>query len=149
MTAAPMFGSLIVLILLLGVVTGFWIGLAGLWRAQRGAAWWLMAIGVLLNTIGPIVLAVGNYLMMQALSGWTGYSSTSLSSTLPTIPPEATLLSGAGMIAIPVGLISFAIGFALHGMKAARTQERMAEFQQLTQAMDEEITRLKQEATRA
>lgn len=145
MTAAPMFGSLIGLVLLLGIVTGFWIGLAGLWRAQRGAVWWLMAIGMLLSTIGPIVFAVGNFLMMQALMSFSGTSSLP---TGPKIPTSATLLTGIGIIAIPVGLILFAIGFALHGMKAARAQERMGELQQLTQAMDEEITRLKHDAAR-
>ena len=145
MTAAPMFGSLIGLVLLLGIVTGFWIGLAGLWRAPRGAAWWLMAIGMLLSTIGPIVFAVGNFLMMQALMSFSGTSS---SPTGPMIPPAATLLTGVGIIAIPAGLILFAIGFAIHGMKVARAQERIGELQQLTQAMDEEITRLKHDASR-
>lgn len=150
MGAASLFSGLIGTVLLLGVVVGIWVGLAGLWRTRRGAAWWLMAGGAALNTIGPIVLVAGSILMANALSRSVagGSSAAPLSSGL-NIPAGASILTTAGVLAIPVGLLLFGIGFAIHGMRAARTQERIGELEQLTQAMDEEISRLKQEPSRS
>jgi hypothetical protein len=151
MGAASLFSGLIGTVLLLGVVVGIWVGLAGLWRTRRGAAWWLMAVGTALNTIGPIAFVAGSILMANAVSRSVavgGGPAASLSSGL-NIPIGASVLTTAGVLAIPVGLLLFGIGFAIHGMKAARTQERMGELEQLTQAMDEEISRLKQEPSRS
>jgi hypothetical protein len=141
------FSSVIVLVLALGVVIGVWVGLVGLWRTHRGAAWWLMAIGAFCNTLGPILTVTGSIL-------WSNQLARSFASSGPSGPtfsggPDVhTILMGVGALAIPVGLLLFGIGFAIHGLRAARAQERVGELEQLTQAMDEEITRLKQESAR-
>jgi len=142
---AELFPSLIGIIALLGVVIAIWIGLVGLGRTRRGVAWWLMASGAVLNTIGPIALVVGIVLWSNAMSR---AFATAGPPRGPTIPSGATTLTIGGSAAIPIGMLLFGIGFAIHGMRAARTQERVGELEQLTQAMDEEIYRLKQQSSR-
>lgn len=41
----------------------------------------------------------------------------------------------------PFGILLFATGFALHGMTISRLRERVAELEQVTAAMNEELSR--------
>jgi NAD-dependent DNA ligase len=50
--------------------------------------------------------------------------------------------------AIPaLGSLLFAMGFAIHGLRAARLANRVRELEQLTAAMSEEINQLRQLGT--
>lgn len=52
--------------------------------------------------------------------------------------------------AIPaLGSLLFAIGFAIHGLKATRAASRLQELEQLTAAMSEEINQLRQSGTKS
>ena len=139
MTTASSFAGVIALILFLGLMSGFWAGIVGLWKARRGAAWWLMAIGITLGTIGPVLYSVGSWIMIQSIS--------SSMSTTGSFSPRPSAFSGvlmAGALLIPVGLILFSVGFAIHGFAVARAANRTEELEQLTAAMSEEINRLRE-----
>jgi hypothetical protein len=142
MTSATTWIGVVVLVLFLVLMSGFWAGIAGMWKARRGPAWWLMAIGIAFGTIGPALYSAGSWMLFQSFS-------SSLSSGGASPPPSfgfAALpgLLMAGGLLIPVGLILFSIGFAIHGFAAARTANRAEELEQLAAAMSEEITRLRQ-----
>lgn len=51
---------------------------------------------------------------------------------------------GIFSLLIPFCLVLFVIGFAIHGLKTARVGERIRELEQLTEAMSEEITRMRE-----
>jgi hypothetical protein len=127
------------LILFLALMSGFWAGIAGMWKARRGASWWLMAIGITFGTIGPVLYTTGTWLLFRSLgSGSTSGSTFTIGST---VVPGVLM---AGGLLIPLGLVLFSIGFAIHGFAAARTATRAEELEQLAAAMSEEITRLRQ-----
>ena len=139
MAAASAWLGIISLILFLGLMSGFWAGIVGLWKARRGAAWWLMAIGIVLGTIGPVLYAAGSWMLFDSIR-------TSTAST-GSVSFGASATSGilmAGGLLIPVGLILFSVGFAIHGFAAARMANRAQELEQLTAAMSEEISRLRE-----
>jgi hypothetical protein len=139
MTTASGFAGVIALILFLGLMSGFWAGIVGLWKAKRGAAWWLMAIGITLGTIGPILWSVGSWIAFQSIS-----SSMASTGTISSRPFALSGILMAGVLLIPVGLLLFSIGFAIHGFAAARMANRAEELEQLTAAMSEEINRLRE-----
>lgn len=122
---------------LIGGVIGLWIGVSGLGRARRDAAWGLMLAGNALLTVGPLATILTTVLLANS------YGSSGRS---PLV--GARILTSMGPLAVVLGMILFCIGFALHGMRAARSQERLKELELLTQAMDQEITRLKEGASR-
>lgn len=128
--------GIVALILFLGLMSGFWAGIAGLWKARRGAAWWMMAIGMAFLTIGPLLYGLGLWTMMSSFR--TGAPS---GSTFPTGPTIVLMASG---LLIPFGLLLFSVGFAIHGFAAARAANRAEELEQLTAAMSEEINRLRE-----
>ena len=135
--------GIVLLVLFLALMSGFWAGIAGLWKAKRGPAWWLMAIGITLGTIGPVLYSAGSWMVFQSLSS----SLSSGGATPPTPSFGFTALPAilmAGGLLIPVGLILFSVGFAIHGFAAARTANRAEELEQMAAAMSEEITRLRQ-----
>ena len=136
MTTASAWAGVVFLILFVGLMSGFWAGIVGLWRARRGAAWWLMAVGIALLTIGPLLYGLGMWTVFDSLR--SGGPSSSALSAGPTI-----ILMAASLL-IPVGLLLFSVGFAIHGFAAARTVNRAEELEQLTAAMSEEINRMRE-----
>ena len=134
--------SVVSLIVFLGLMSGFWIGLAGLWRNRRGASWWLMAVGTAFNTLGPITYAVGTWMVIDSIRS-TGPGGFAASTSTPGFNTWVSVTMGAAGLLIPTGVILFAIGFAIHGQRAARLQDRAGELEQLTAAMGAEIDRLK------
>jgi hypothetical protein len=126
-------------LLLLALMSGIWAGLWGLWRARRGVGWWLMAVGTGFGTLGPMLYAAGGYVMFQRLS------AASAAGTGPTTGPgfATPFVMGIGGMMIPLALLLFTIGFALHGLAAAKVAARAAELENLTAAMTEEINRLR------
>jgi hypothetical protein len=131
--------AIVSLFVFLALLSGFWIGLVGLWRTRRGAPWWLMATGTAFGTLGPLAYAAGTWMLFNSIgrSGPSGLSSSLGPSSL------ISLTMGIAGFLIPVGVILFSIGFAIHGQRAARTQERAGELEQLAAAMNAEIDRLK------
>ena len=125
----------IIFIVLAASAFGMQTGLASLRNASEGGpnsdgsrkrgdgAWRLMAIGTfaafVLVLAASVMEIVGSYGSVHALA------------------------SGLSFLLAPCGIILFAGGFALHGLKTARQRERVAELEKLSAAMEEEIARLK------
>ena len=139
MTSSSSWIGIAGLILFLVLMSGFWAGIAGMWKSRRGAAWWLMAIGITFGTIGPILYVLGTWLLFRSLGSASPTSGTFTIGS--TVVPGALM---AGGLLTPVGLILFSIGFAIHGFATARTTNRAEELEQLAAAMSEEITRLRE-----
>jgi hypothetical protein len=131
--------GIVSLILFLGLMSGFWAGIVGLRNAKRGPAWWLMTIGVGLGTLGPILYAVGSWMLIQSMT-----ASMSSTGTISPRPSDSSGVLMSGGLLVPAGMILFSIGFALHGFAAARMANRAEELEQLTAAMSEEINRLRE-----
>lgn len=106
----------------LPVLVAQWIGIVGLDRAGRSGAWWSMAAGVILSTLGFVTSFAGAFLSGNG-------SEYLVLIVIAAIPSLGSLL--------------FAIGFAMHGLKAARSASRMQELEQLAAAMSEEINQLR------
>jgi hypothetical protein len=113
-----------------------WVGILGLRHAGRAGHWWTMAAGVACSTVGVIASVAGLFFMNSFSSGSGGPGFSSI-----------LLIAGSGLPAL--GSILFGIGFALHGLRAARIANRVQELEQLTSAMSEEITQLREKASQA
>jgi len=131
MASAFTWMSIIILVLFLGVMSGLWAGLIGLRKSRRGTARSLMGIGIIFCTIGPIFLFAITWISLVTGSGSSDFATT----------PFFNMIGG---LLIPIGLILFSLGFALHGFAVARLASRAAELEQLTVAMSEEINRLRE-----
>ena len=132
--------GIVLLVLFLALMSGFWAGIVGLWKARRGPAWWLMAVGITLGTIGPVLYSAGSWMLLRSFSSAAASGSTPTSLGFAALP--GVLMAGG--LLIPVGLILFSVGFAIHGFSTARTANRADELEQLAAAMSEEITRLRE-----
>lgn len=141
MSTASSWLSIVSIVLFLGLMSCFWIGLAGMWRTRRGAPWWLMAIGTALNTVGPIAYSLSMFMLFDSM-GSRGASA-------PSFATSVSVMLGISGVLIPCGIILFAIGFAIHGQRAARVQERAKELEELVSAMSAEMDRMKAGGTGA
>lgn len=113
-----------------------WVGILGLRHAGKAGDWWTMAVGVGCSTVGVIASAGGLFFVNSFSSGSGGASFSSI-----------MLIAGSGLPAL--GSILFGVGFALHGLRAARIANRVLELEQLTTAMSEEINQLRDKASQA
>lgn len=100
-------------------------GMIGLRRAGKDAAWWTMCAGLILHIAG--ILA--SFIRIFAVG-----SSAHASEVLMIIGLSLPLLSS----------LTFAIGFAIHGSRAARAADRLEELENLATEMSDEISRLRQ-----
>jgi ATP:corrinoid adenosyltransferase len=115
----------------LPVLVAEWIGILGLRHGGKGGAWWSMAVGVALNTVGAVTSVASMFFLR---GGWVG----------------GEMLMLIAFSAVPaLGSLLFAIGFAMHGLKASRSASRMQELEQLAAAMSEEISQLRAKASQA
>jgi hypothetical protein len=106
-----------------------WVGILGLGKTTRNAAWWCMMSGVCGTTLGSISYGVYMGMLMAGFS-----SMPSLGSMLYLLIP--TSLSG-------LGSLLFSIGFAIHGQKVSKSDERITELESIATAQGEEINRLR------
>ena len=97
---------------------------------RKGAAWEMMMGGLSLAALA----AFGITLMFLT------------DSARPFDPYTGLALLGIACLVEVIGLVLFASGFALHGLKVARQRERIAELEQVRAAMEEEVSRLENEA---
>jgi hypothetical protein len=122
-----MLGTLVTL----PVLVAQWVGILGLRHGGRSGAWWSMAAGVVLSTLGFVTYFAGAFFFSGGNGGGTEYLVL-IASTIPAL-----------------GSLLFAIGFAMHGLKASRSASRMQELEQLTAAMSEEINQLREAGSKA
>lgn len=104
-----------------------WMGILGLGKANRSKGWWCMMTGVCGTTLGTVFSSVFIGLMMAGLPSIFGPNSTYYF----LIPSS---LSG-------LGSLLFAIGFAMHGQQASKTQQRISELESIANAQSEELNR--------
>lgn len=112
----------------LPVLISQWVGILGLGKARRNGAWWCMMSGVCGTTLGT--LSYGVLILMLAKF------SLSSSPTLMYYYFIPTGLSG-------LGSLLFAIGFAIHGQQASKTDQRITELETIAKAQGEELNRLR------
>jgi len=105
-----------------------WVGILAFRRGPRGASWILMLCGAIISAL------VQSYRFLSLLLPILGASGGLGRNDWLTYLPSFVGIFGSAL---------FFVGFALHGLKAARTAERQAELEQLTAAMAGEIDRLK------
>ena len=122
-----MLGTLVTL----PVLVAQWVGILGLRHVGRSGAWWSMAAGVALSTLGFVTYFAGAFFFSRGSGGGTDYLVL-IASAIPAL-----------------GSLLFAIGFAMHGLKASRSASRMQELEQLTAAMSEEINQLREAGSKA
>lgn len=103
-----------------------WIGIFGLRHGGRSGAWWSMAAGTTPTTLG-MATWVAHVLLLHG----------------PLAIQPSTLLLIAFNAMPALGSLLFALGFAVHGMRAARPAERLRDLEQLAAAMSEEIQHLR------
>jgi MFS family permease len=115
----------------LPVLVAEWVGILGLRHAGKNGAWWSMAAGVALSTLGVATSLASTFFLR---GGW-GNSEFVMLIAIMAIPALGSLL--------------FAIGFAMHGLRASRAAGRMQELEQLTTAMSEEINQLRNAASKS
>lgn len=122
-------------LLALPLLIALWIGVLALRQAGRTGAWWTMLAGVICSSLGALY-PVGTFLLV-ALNG----------SPSGPAPLASRIIAGT---ALPlVGYLLFAIGFALHGLKAASAAQRQRELEDLATAMSAELESLRQGGRKA
>lgn len=127
------------LFLLAALAVGIWTCLGELRHAHggngsnrgsiphpRGASGWLMAIGTVCS-VGPVFVILLMFV-----------------NDIPKAPGPlgAAVLFVLLLLIAPLGIVFFATGFALHGLKVVRHRERIRELEQIRAAMEEEVSRL-------
>ena len=116
----------------LAILVAQWVGILGLRHVGRSGAWWSMAVGVAFSTLGLITSFALPFLFSRGIGGGSQNFAFIASSAIPAF-----------------GSLLFAIGFAMHGLKASRSASRMQELEQLTAAMSEEINQLREAGSKA
>lgn len=111
------------------LIVAIWIGVINLRRSGRNAAWWMMASGITIATLGTISILASYAALFTNKSAASSGGFEMLWIVVSAVSPLGSLL--------------FAIGFAFHGLKNARASERLAELELLTAAMSEELDQLR------
>ncbi|WP_035612803.1 hypothetical protein [Haloferula sp. BvORR071] len=128
------------------IVSALWLGVTCIGRGRRSGAWWTMISGVSLLTVGPLAWAYGSYLIEHTPRP---DPSKVPSYTYLGPSPSGVMMAGTGAALTTLGILLFGIGFAIHGQSMTRTRARLVELEQVTGAMSEELTRIRQGGTRA
>lgn len=109
------------------VLLGQWVGILGLGKMARNAAWWCMLAGISATTLGTLGHTLFAVLMaFNAFSPMGGISNQ----LIPIYVSSG--LSG-------LGSLLFAIGFAIHGQQASRARQRITELEAIAAAQSEEL----------
>ncbi|QJE95739.1 hypothetical protein [Luteolibacter luteus] len=122
--------SLLGLVLMIAMIAGLWVGVLGLRQAGRNGAWWTMMLAVCGITLGTLGFAGLTFALSTSLAGGSGGAGMAI--------------FGIFSMLVPFSVLLFIIGFAIHGLKTARVNQRIRELEQLTEAMSEEINRLRE-----
>jgi hypothetical protein len=109
-----------------------WVGVIGLAGRGRDGPWRLMCGGTAATTLGMVGTLGVLVLSFTDMARGTGGAE-------PLGVFALLFAAGAGFL----GTLLFGTGFAWHGLKARRSQERASELEQLVAAMDEELRRLR------
>ena len=113
-------------LIMLPVLIAQWIGITGLGKANRNAAWKCMLAGICLSTFAALISSGLVNLFLSFLPIGEQITSRNSSRTPAVLGP-----------------LLFAIGFALHGSHAARSSQRVTELEAIAAAQGEELNRLR------
>ena len=105
-----------------------WVGVIGLSKSGRNGAWWCMAIGTGLTTIGSLLSALATVLLFRdlgRLGGVEGYGAV-----------MSIVAGGSGL-----GTLLFVIGFAMHGLRTKSVLQRVGELEGVIAAQGEQLDR--------
>jgi hypothetical protein len=114
----------------LPVLIGQWVGVIALAKAGRNGAWWCMLTGTVLTTLGSIASILSLWFMIGGRGG-------SGSGGMDTVMVIMMVVSGAAGL----GSLLFAIGFAMHGMRAKSMVQRIEELESVLAAQGEQLSR--------
>jgi len=122
-------------VLLLAVFSGLATGLIALGRGRRGEAWWLLAIGIAISLVGPVIYLT---VAWQTVAYQQAYIATGRAGLPPPPPPaiDVGLSFGIGGLACILGLLTFFTGFVRHGLDSARRGARRRALEQAVAEMD-------------
>lgn len=116
------------------VLVAEWIGVIALARAGKSGAWWTMLVGLVLTSLGYLLQTVGVAMMAGELLGSGGGYGFGGGNGFMIAVVISTGTVGLG------GLV-FAVGFALHGLRASRIGQRVEELEGVLAAQGEELAR--------
>ena len=121
---SSIFGVGLGLFMAIPILIAQWLGVLGLAKNGRNPAWWWMAVGTGLTTLGTILTPV---LL------WVAFSLDSFGESM-------LLLTGTGAMT-GLGSLVFVVGFAMHGMKSRKVMERVVELESVLAAQQEQLSR--------
>lgn len=116
------------LLFTLPILIGQWVGILGLGKGDRNMAWCFMMIGICCTTLGTI--GTWLYMGLMLTNGFSFLRSYGFTGVFMA----ASVLTG-------LGSLLFAVGFAIHGQQASKTQQRIAELEVIAAAQGEELNR--------
>lgn len=120
-----MFGFLGPVMLLVSLVPA-WVGAIALRKACPSSGAKVLFIGCVLSTVGlAAVLLFAVFALGVGMDG-----------------PALQIAAVVASMAIPVGMLVFMVGFALHGLQSARVVDRITELETIAAAQQEQISRL-------
>ncbi len=129
---------------LLVMLSGMVIGLVGLGRVQRSAAWWIMVGGVALCLASPLLFAAA----MWKTQDYYNSRVAAMSAGQPLPPPlDIDIYTGCGTLAAFYGLMAFSGGFAHHGTGIRRLHASSRGLERDLAAMDPQGAMARQEKT--
>ena len=112
-----------------------WSGVIAM-RRQRNGAWWAMMVGTMIQTIALIGPIVAFGLHAAELTDSDASSGRAFSRQIPLVLASV----GASL----AGGITFASGFAIHGLTRRAAREREQQLEAMTAAMAEELRVLRE-----
>ncbi|MFC7337273.1 hypothetical protein ACFQY0_08810 [Haloferula chungangensis] len=112
----------------LPVLIAQWVGVVALAKGGRNPAWWCMAAGTALTTIGSVLSLLIMVMMITNLSEVGGMTS------IISIYQIVAGFSGLGSLV-------FVIGFAMHGIRSKKILDRVEELESLIAAQGEQLNR--------
>lgn len=126
---SSMFGVGFGFLFALPVLIAQWIGVIALAKSGRSGAWWCMAVGTSLTTVGSVLSLVFLALMMRGISGSGGGIQ------------QLAIYGGVVGGVSGLGSLVFVIGFAMHGVRSKKIEGRVEELESLITAQGEQLNR--------
>lgn len=126
------FAGLLPLLIQIPIWIGLWIGVVGIGKRGRRMEWWFMLTGIIFITVGGLATMVLLVMLTLGVDASHTYSYSPM--------PFYAITSWAHSL----GYILFVIGFAIHGQRSSRVQERILELETIANAQGEELARSQQ-----
>lgn len=106
----------------LPIVVAQWVGVIGLAKGGREVAWYCMATGAGISTfflLIQLLISVGGMVAPAAINSFQNFG-------------QGIMLALFSLSSL--GTLTFFIGFALHGMQAAKSRQRASELEAIAAA---------------